>query len=432
MSGLLTGELVGLFNPLTKAAVGVIDAGGKEQIGLGLGIPVGGATGQALVKNSSTDGDAGWGSVYAPNPPATVTNAAGFTFNVLSHANRDIGWNNASPGTLTFDGLAGFAHKDGFRLMQEGAGAVTLAPGFINGSSGSLVTFTNQNSLSLTTTGIGTYIDVEYDTIILSGSLVITSVGSVASAVSAIPSIFKQMITQYGISIPQLTGGVSYSQVGLPAPSTAGSAAVVCSSADGTVGYGQIRRVRWPGAASGTANNQCGWSRNNVFRVDSGGDLNGGFPLLLAVAVSDASPTLGTLFLGLGNSIANTATLDPSAFTAALIGISKDNANANLNVIYSAGGTPTVVALGALFVIAQYKAVAVLIDKNTAGTAFYITPYYLSASDVWTAGSTTTATTNIPTAANVSLNAVCIRSTVANTTFSPSVDDIGMWKGKAA
>jgi hypothetical protein len=46
MSGLTTGELVGLFDPITKAAIGVIDAGGKEQIGLG-GTAVGDATGAA-------------------------------------------------------------------------------------------------------------------------------------------------------------------------------------------------------------------------------------------------------------------------------------------------------------------------------------------------------------------------------------------------
>jgi hypothetical protein len=74
----------------------------------------------------------------------------------------------------------------------------------------------------------------------------------------------------------------------------------------------------------------------------------------------------------------------------------------------------------------------VLIDKNTAGTAFYITPYYLSASDVWTAGAITTATTNIPTAAALALSSICVRSNVANATFTPSVDDIGMWHGKAA
>jgi hypothetical protein len=46
MSGLTTGELVGLFDPITKAAIGVIDASGKEQIGLG-GTAVGDASGVA-------------------------------------------------------------------------------------------------------------------------------------------------------------------------------------------------------------------------------------------------------------------------------------------------------------------------------------------------------------------------------------------------
>jgi hypothetical protein len=382
--------------------------------GSGGGLPTGGTVGQALLKNSSTAGDASWASIYAPNAPVLVTNASGFTFNAAAHANRDIGWNNASPGTLTFDGLAGFAHKDGFRLMQEAAGAVTLAPGFINGVSGGLVTFTNPSSLSLVTTGIGTYIDVEYDTTILSGSLVITSVGSVAS-VSSVPSILKQMITDYGYSIPQLTGNTAYNVLAAPGPATVGAGAAVCSTADGTVGYGQIARVRWPGTAS-TASNQAGWSRSQIFRVDSGGDLNGRFPLLLASAI-----------------IAS-ATVNPSTFTAAILGVSKDAGDVNLNVIYnSSGGTPTVVPLGASFVIGQYKAFAILIDKNTAGTTFYLTPYYLnSGTDVWTAGATTTTSTNIPLASALALSPLGIRSNLASGTFTPLVDDIGMWHGKAA
>jgi len=362
----------------------------------------------------------GLGTSSSANPPVTAT--AGFTFAQASHENRDIGFNSASPGTFVFDGTAAFNNKGSFRLMQEGAGVATLS---ISG-----VTLANPRSFSLVTVGIGTYIDAEWDSVI--PGLVITATGSGATAVTTL-GILSQMTSQYGMSIPQNVGNVGYTTLGLSGPTAVGTGPANASIADGTVGFGQLRRVRFPTAVAAT-NNQCGFYRNTpYFKVNAGGDYNGGFPVLLAVSISDVTPAQGSLFLGLGNGIANTATLEPSAFTAALLGIEKDSVDANLSVIYnSPGGTPTRVALGAAFVSAQFKAFAVLIDKNQAGTSFNITPYYLdSASDLWVTGSTTVASTNIPTAASTLLAQICIRSSLA-ASLALSVDDHGMWRGKTA
>lgn len=105
-------------------------------------------------------------TAVAPNAPLVVT--AGFTFAKATHANRRIDYNSAAAANLTFDGTAAYTTDDGNRLMQCGAGALTLV------ASG--VTFSNPNSLPLTTTGIGSYIDIEWDATI--GKLVVTATGA--------------------------------------------------------------------------------------------------------------------------------------------------------------------------------------------------------------------------------------------------------------
>ena len=127
-------------------------------------------------------------AVVAPNAPITV--AVGFTFARATHANRRIGYNAAAAGNATFDGTAAFTTDDGFRLMQEGAGAVTLLA--------SIVTFSNPHSYSLVTTGAGTFIDAEWDATI--GQLVITGVGS-SGGITNLP-----MGT---MPLPSLTWGVN-------------------------------------------------------------------------------------------------------------------------------------------------------------------------------------------------------------------------------
>ncbi len=104
------------------------------------------------------------------NAPLVVT--AGFTFAKATHANRRIEYNAAGAANATFDGTAAFTTDDSFRLMQDGVGAITLL------ASG--VTFSNPKSLSLTTTGAGTWIDAEWNATL--SQLIITNVSPLASA----------------------------------------------------------------------------------------------------------------------------------------------------------------------------------------------------------------------------------------------------------
>ncbi len=104
------------------------------------------------------------------NPPLALT--AGFTVAKASHANRNIGILSASPVNVVFDGTAAFTTDDGFTLFQQGAGAITLQ------ASG--VTFTNPYGLSLTTTGVGTWITAQWDAVL--GQLNILQKGSAPSA----------------------------------------------------------------------------------------------------------------------------------------------------------------------------------------------------------------------------------------------------------
>jgi hypothetical protein len=335
MSGLTTGELVGLFDPITKAAIGVIDAGGKEQIGLG-GTAVGDATG-------------------------------------------------AAKGILQFGGA-------------------------LLGS-----TSTSQTVLG-TTTAVG-----------LESALAAVRTGGVGTLISL-------MTSQFGLSVPTSNNAITYTNIGIQSPSTAGSGAVVTSDSDGTTGYSLLRRVRWPTVAA-TTTNQCGWSRSvPLFRMGSVGDTNGSFPVLLVTAISDTTPTQGSFFLGLANGIvANTNSTEPSTFTAAHIALAKNSTDTNLSIQYNnTGGTAIRIALGATFALAQYKAFGLYIDKNAGGTQIYVTPLYLDpATDLWVKGSVQTLTTNIPTSAATSLGAICIRSSLA-VSLALSVDDVGMWRGAFA
>jgi hypothetical protein len=135
------------------------------------------------------------------NPPLVVT--VGFTFAQTTHANRRINYNSSSPGNATFDGTAAFTLDDGFRLMQDGAGAVTLV------ASG--VTFTNPRGFSLVTAGPGTYIDAEWDPTI--GQLVITATGA-SSGGTAYVKVLNQQFPAITCPISQ----TSYCLAAIPLP----------------------------------------------------------------------------------------------------------------------------------------------------------------------------------------------------------------------
>jgi hypothetical protein len=331
MSGLTTGELVGLFDPITKVAIGVIDANGKEQIGLG-GTAVGDATG-------------------------------------------------AAKGILQFGGA----------LLGSTATAQTVLG---------------------TTTAVG-----------LESALAAVRGGGVGTLISLATS-------QFGFSVPSQNGSTAYANAGVSAPGTLGIAAAATSENDGTYAYGGLRRVRWPSAAA-AINNPCGWYRGGPFlRMGAAGDGNGAFPLLLVSAISDVTPTQGSFFLGVTNGGSLTS-IEPSTLTNAHVALTKNSGESNLSLQYNnTGGTPTRIALGAPFALAQYKAFGLYLNKNAAGTIIYATPMYLDqATDIWVQGSVQTLSANIPTSAATGLAPLCSRSSLA-VSLALSVDDVGGWRGE--
>jgi lysophospholipase L1-like esterase len=134
MSGLTTGELVGLFDPITKAAIGVIDAGGKEQIGLG-GAAVGDAT--AIAKGIvQLAGDLG-GTAGAPTVPGLANKAdvlpeglliSGATMTRALHVNRPLKIGGSAASTQAFTNVAGttgLIGGDSYYLRNTGTGTFT-------------------------------------------------------------------------------------------------------------------------------------------------------------------------------------------------------------------------------------------------------------------------------------------------------------------
>jgi hypothetical protein len=236
--------------------------------------------------------------------------------------------------------------------------------------------------------------------------------------------------SQFGMSVPVANGVLTYTNLGIQAPGTNGAASSGTGDSDGTAGYSVIRRVRFPTAAA-AINNICGWYRSEpLFRIAGAGDGNGGFPILIMSSVSDVTPTQGSFFLGITQGAAGASTAEPSTLSSAHIALTKNSVEANLSLQYNnTAGTPTRVALGANFVVAQYKAFGLYLNKNAAGTIIYATPMYLDpATDIWVLGSVQTLTTNIPTSASVFIAAQCYRSSLS-ASLALSVDDIGMWRG---
>lgn len=98
---------------------------------------------------------ANWTSypLAASNAPRVET--ASFTVVKGTHDNRRVDYNSASAGNATIDASTLFTTDDGARFVQDGAGALTLV------ASG--LTFLNPFAFSLTTTGAGSWIDVEWN-----------------------------------------------------------------------------------------------------------------------------------------------------------------------------------------------------------------------------------------------------------------------------
>ncbi len=177
-----------------------------------------------------------------PPPNAPLSLAVGFTFARATHANRRIGYNAAGAANATFDGTAAFTTDDGFRLMQEGAGAITLL------ASG--VTFSNPYSLSLTTTGPGTWIDAEWDATIGGGQLVITEVGAAAGGTFTGGTLTSAL----NEASPPTVASAGTTDIAGAAGNTVFISGTTTITAFGTAPAGSLRHVVFQGALTLTHN----------------------------------------------------------------------------------------------------------------------------------------------------------------------------------
>ncbi len=190
---------------------------------------------QTAGDNSTKLATTAYADVHAANAPIVVV--AGFTFVKATHANRRIGYNAAGTANATFDGTAAFTTDDGFRLMQEGAGAITLV------ASG--VTFLNPKSLSLVTTGAGTYIDAEWDA--TAGQLVITSTGSATFTGGTLTSALNE-------ASPPTIASATTTDIGAAAGNTVFISGTTTITGLGTIAAGAVRKMIFQGALTFTHN----------------------------------------------------------------------------------------------------------------------------------------------------------------------------------
>jgi hypothetical protein len=268
----------------------------------------------------------------------------------------------------------------------------------------------------------------------------IVSPSKIAAAIAALGGgggtsggLLTLLSSQFGLSIPERVGVATVNSIGMQAIQTIGAAFTTgASTGDGTGSYQQLRRIRAPSTA---ANNALagGVHASPAFRAGIGGDYNGGFPVMIGAAVADATPTSGSFFLGLQGSLTPSTTAEPSAWTLDSIGLACDSADAGKLYVQhnDNAGTATRVAvsfLGADLFLAQWKAINVIIDKNAAGTEFYVTPLVLHTNDVWTAATTVTVTTDLPRAASF-LYATALRGTLTALASVVALDWCGSYRG---
>lgn len=236
------------------------------------------------------------------------------------------------------------------------------------------------------------------------------------------------LLSNFGICVPSTIGGSVVQTLGAATPNVLDTCAanVGSSTADAPSGY--IRRQRYRSAAS-AINRVAGiWFNVMQVRGDIGLPTNGRFPVILQAAIGDASPTLGNFVLGIqGSTTPNFTATEPSVWATDNIFLCCDSADGNLFLRYNDNaGAATSIDLGAAnFPRTRYNVYEIVIDKNAAGTE-----YYVKARNVTTnVDSTTyTLTVNIPRA-TVDMYPTQARSSMASI-FQADLDFAGMSVGK--
>lgn len=289
--------------------------------------------------------------------------------------------------------------------------------------------------LSLATTGAV----AATDTILQGfGKLEATKVSStaVANAISAavmpvqVGNLETLAGSAFGMWIALAAGSSSTAGYGIlaPSPLDTGAGAGPGSSSDLA---GLKPRVRYTSQAA--ANNRVagvGWSVNVgcAMILNSGGVFNGGFPIVIEAAASDAI-SAASFWMGLTNeSSPNFTTVEPSAYTKDMIGFGWDSTGANGYIFRNTnGGTAVGTNLGADFAKTQGQLYRISIDKNRAGTELYVKVVKVVTNGPNIESATYTFTTDLPRS-TVTIAPSIARSSMASGA-TVSIDIAGIWRG---
>lgn len=296
--------------------------------------------------------------------PVTIT--ASTTLTAVDHANRLLICNSASPIVLTLqsDTLGGFAKDDSINAIQVGAGSVTIAQGTasaLSNPTGTVAT-TSETFKLVGSVRIGANAHVLTES---SGS----GGGSSSSGTSETFALTQKrsLVAAGYTAIEVLASGIRLSNTLLLDSSTYAS-----FTGAGALSY--FRGVLFRTAAA-AASRVSGLYNNSLYlRRDVLAPTNGGWPCTIVAGIGDASPTLGSAFIGLVDTSGATSNLAlaPSSMVN-MLGIGCDEGDTNWQLMHNdASGVATKVDLGANFVRSQNTPLCVTITKSADGSTCFV------------------------------------------------------------
>ena len=320
--------------------------------------------------------------------PVTITGNT--TLTAVDHANRLLICNSASPITLTLqsDALGGFDKDDSINAIQIGAGNVTIARGTattLGSPTGALATTTETYGL-IGTVRIGANAHALTESAGGGG-------GASGTGETSAMTMRKAIVASGQTSTDLQYAGVRGNNQQFHDSCTY-SAFI---DAAGPLAPYNLVNFRTAAAAAGRLS---GTFNNTIYmRRDFTAPINGGFPCTILAGIGDASPTLGTAFLGLiaMSGIGSNIVLTPSSMTN-ILGVGFDASDANWSIFHNDGtGAATKIDLGVGFVRAQNFPLCVTITKNNDGSVCKI-----KVVNTRTNASVTSAdiTTDLPVASN--------------------------------
>ncbi len=239
--------------------------------------------------------------------------------------------------------------------------------------------------------------------------------------------------TAFGMAVACQNGSPTIAAVGVSGLNVLDGCAATSAAVATDVGLYRPR-VRYLAAAT-AINRVAGASILTAMRFDSGGTYNGGFPVVFEAAASDAT-VAASFFMGFTGSTAPVFTnVEPSGYGGGgfdLLGAGWDSSvanSSNLCIMQNDNVGPVVVVdLGASFAKAQGQLFRLVIDKNAAGTEFYVKAVKVVVGGVNIESSTYTLTANIPRG-TLAFYPCFARSSMASVA-QVSFDFAGFYRGK--